>query len=70
MLKIPLHKEKGKWLRKYLADFIANFPEKCCSSFKAGICYCRFWSLKFNCESVEKLRALEKFEALLKLVPR
>lgn len=65
MLKMPLRIKRAKWLRAYLTDFEGNFPQKCCSCFKAGICYCRFWSLNFNCEIVDKLRELEKLEALL-----
>ena len=70
MLKLHLDKEKAKWLKEYLADFRANFPQKCWFCFKAGICYCRFWSLNFNCEIVDKLRELEKLEALLSSFPR
>lgn len=65
MHRIPLRIKKAIWLREYLTDFMGNFPEKCWSCFKAGICFCRFWSLKFNCETVDKLREMEKLEALL-----
>ena len=69
MPMISLHIEKSKWLRKYLIDFMGSFPTKCLSCFKAGICYCRFWSLNFNCEIVDKLRELEKLEVLLGSFP-
>ena len=69
MPMISLHIDKSKWLRKYLIDFMGSFPTKCLSCFKAGICYCRFWSFDFNCEIVDKMREMEKLEALLSSFP-
>jgi hypothetical protein len=66
----PLHTKKSMWLQKYLNNFMSNFPSKCWSCFKAGICYCRFWSLDFNCQTVDKLREMEKLEVLLNSFPR
>jgi hypothetical protein len=69
MLTLQFHREKAKWLKTHLKHFKAAFPQKCWLCFKAGICYCRFWSLHFNCEIVDKLRELEKLEVLLGSLP-
>jgi len=69
MQTLQFHKEKAKWLKKYLTEFETTFPQKCWFCFKAGICYCRFWSLNFDCEVVDKLRELEKLEVLLSSIP-
>lgn len=70
MPSLQIYKEKTKWLKTHLTDFKAKFPQKCWLCFKAGICYCRFWSLHFNCEMVDKLREMEKLEVLLGSFPR
>lgn len=65
MQTLHFYKEKAKWLETHLTDFETTFPQKCWLCFKAGICYCRFWSLKFNCEIVDKLREMKKLEVML-----
>jgi len=67
MPMISLHIDKSKWLRKYLIDFMGSFPTKCLSCFKAGICYCRFWSFDFNCEIVDKMREILNIKELEQL---